>query len=311
MPPLATVLRRPSLSFLGWMLALTLAAQGAAAQELEPRAYAPAPVGTNFLVLGYTYQSGEVVFDPASPISDVSASLNSTSLSYGRSFSLFGRLATAAVAVPGAWGSISGNVFEERRSITRSGLADVRARFAVNLLGGPALAPRDFAARKPATTLGFSLVVNAPTGEYDRTKLINLGSHRWAVKPELGLSSPIGRWTIEAAAGVWLFADNDSFYPGTVVRSQDPLWTAQGHVGYTFRPQLWAALDATYYTGGRTYADDVRSATRQDNSRLGATLSVPLKRGHTIKLLAARGVTARVGSNFNTFSVAYQYLWFD
>lgn len=304
-------MRRYNRFFAGAILALTLAAQSAAAQELEPRAYSPAPVGTNFLVLGYTYQSGEVVFDPASPISDVSANLNSTSLSYGRSFSLFGRVATVAVAVPGAWGSISGNVGEQRRSVTRSGFADVRGRFAVNLLGGPALAPREFAARPPATTLGFSLAVVAPTGEYDAGKLINLGSHRWAIKPELGVSSPHGRWTLEAAAGVWLFADNDRFYPGTVVRSQDPLWTAQGHLGYTFRPQLWAALDATYYTGGRTYADDVRSATRQDNSRLGATLSLPLKRGHTIKLLAARGVTARVGSRFDTYSVAYQYLWFD
>lgn len=304
-------MRIPKAHLAGALLALVLAAHSAAAQELEPRAYAPAPVGTNFMVLGYTFQSGEVLFDPALPFSDVDAKMNSASLSYGRSFGLFGRLATVAVAVPGVWGSVSGSVAEERRSVTRSGIADLRGRFVINLIGGPALSPRDFAGRTPATTLGFSLVVVGPTGEYDPAKLINLGSHRWAIKPELGLSSPIGRWTLEAAAGVWLFGDNDRFYPGRVQRSQDPLWTAQGHVGYTFRPQLWAALDATYYTGGRTYADDVRSATRQDNSRLGATLSLPLKRGHTIKLLAARGVTARVGSKFDTYSIAYQYLWFD
>lgn len=304
-------MRIPKASLVGALLALVLAAPSASAQELEPRAYAPAPVGTNFMVLGYTYQSGEVLFDPALPFSDVVARVSSANLSYGRSFGLFGRLATVAVTVPGAWGSISGSVAEEHRSITRSGLADARARLAVNLIGGPALSPREFAARAPATTLGFSLVVVGPTGEYDPAKLINLGSHRWAVKPELGLSSPHGRWTLEAAAGAWLFGDNDRFYPGKVERSQDPLWTAQGHVGYTFRPQLWAAIDATFYTGGRTYANGVRSATRQENSRLGATLSVPLKRGHTIKLLAARGVTARVGSRFDTYSIAYQYLWFD
>ncbi len=297
--------------FAGAILALALTAHPAAAQELEPRSYSPAPIGANFLVVGYGYQSGEVVFDPASPISDVSASLSSANLAYGRSFGLFGRLATLSIAVPGAWGSVSGNVGEERRSITRSGFADVRGRFVVNLLGGPALTPKEFAARPPATTLGFSLVVVAPTGEYDPQKLINLGTHRWAFKPELGLSYPKGRWTLEAAAGAWLFADNDRFYPGTVQRSQDPLWTAQAHAGYTFRPQLWAALDATFYTGGRTYANGAPAAVRQQNSRLGATLSVPLKRGHTIKLLIARGVTARVGSRFDTYSIAYQFLWFD
>ena len=96
-----------------------------------------------------------------------------------------------------------------------------------------------------------------------------------------------------------------------MVRSQDPLWTVQGHVGYTFRRQLWASIDATFYTGGETYADGDRGDTRQENSRVGATLSVPLKPGHTIKLLVATGVTARVGSSFETYSVGYQFLWLD
>lgn len=294
-----------------FLVALLLVSSRSDAQELEPRAFSPAPVGANFLLFGYTYQTGDVLFDPSLPFSDVVANVSSANLSYGRSFNLFGRTASVALAVPGAWGSISGEVFEEQRTITRSGLADVRGRFVVNLLGGPALSPREFAAAPPKTTLGFSLAVAAPTGEYDSTKLINLGAHRWAFKPELGLSHPRGRWTLEAAAGVWLFEDNDDFFPGRVVRSQDPLWTVQGHVGYTFKHQLWVSIDATFYAGGETYADGVGGDTRQENSRLGATLSVPLKRGHTIKLLVAKGVTARVGSSFETYSIAYQFLWFD
>lgn len=304
-------MRTSKLSIAGALFVLALAAEAVAGQELEPRAYSPAPVGANFLLFGYTYQTGDVLFDPSLPFRDVVAELHSANLSYGRSFNFFGRTATVALAVPGAWGSISGNVFEEQRSVTRSGLADVRGRFVVNLLGGPALTRKEFAAAPPRTTLGLSLVAAAPTGEYDAQKLINLGANRWAFKPELGLSHPRGPWTLEAAAGVWLFEDNDDFFPGRVVRSQDPLWTVQGHVGYTFRRQLWASIDATFYTGGETYANGVGSDTRQENSRIGATLSLPLKRGHTIKLLVAKGVTARVGSSFETYSVAYQFLWFD
>ena len=84
-----------------------------------------------------------------------------------------------------------------------------------------------------------------------------------------------------------------------------------GHGGYTFKHQLWVSIDATFYAGGETYSDGVGGDTRQENSRLGATLSLPLKRGHTIKLLVAQGVTARVGSSFETYSIAYQFLWFD
>src|SRR5215470_1630363 len=41
-----------------WMCAL------ATAQELEPRSYSPAPVGTNFVVINYGRTTGSVVLDP-------------------------------------------------------------------------------------------------------------------------------------------------------------------------------------------------------------------------------------------------------
>ena len=52
------------------------------------------------------------------------------------------------------------------------------------------------------TLLGVSLKVVAPTGQYDPTKLINLGANRWAFKPELGLSRRWGHWVLDAYGGV-------------------------------------------------------------------------------------------------------------
>src|SRR5262249_59337222 len=95
-----------------------------------------------------------------------------------------------------------------------------------SLIGGPALTPREFAQRHPRPTLGMSLVESAPTGQYDPAKLISISANRWAVKPELGLSYPAGRWTLEAYAGVWLYTDNDDFYGGQR-RVQSPLATVQ------------------------------------------------------------------------------------
>ena len=288
-----------------------LAPASSLAQELEPRAYSPAPVGANFLLATYSYQSGEILFDPSLPFSDVEARINGVVSGYGRSFSLAGRSATAAVVVPYAWGPIDGNVAEEYRKIWRSGLGDARLRLVVNLIGGPALSRSEFRARKPETTLGASLVVVVPTGQYSNEKLINIGSNRWAFKPEVGLSHPIGRWTLEAAAGVWLFADNNAAYPGEVERSQDPLASFQGHVGYTVRPGLWVAADATYYTGGETHADGGPGTARQANSRAGVTASVPVAKGHTVKVSVSTGVSARVGTRFDSYGIAYQFLWFD
>jgi len=288
---------------------MALAAFRVRAQELEPRAYAPSPVGANFFLVAYSYQSGEVLFDPSLPFSDVNAYVNAVTTGVGHTFPLFGRFASAAVAVPYAFGSINGNVGEDYRKITRSGLGDLRARFVVNLLGAPGLSAREWVARKPETTLGFTLVVAAPTGQYSSDKLINIGTNRWAFKPEFGLSFPTGRWTLEASAGVWLFLDNTHTYPGENVRSQDPLFAFQAHGGYTFRPGLWIALDATYYTGGRTSTNGVPGDTRQSNTRAGVTFSLPVAKRHSIKLTAATGVSARVGSRFDTYGIAYQFLW--
>src|SRR3974390_608668 len=46
------------------------------AQDMEPRAYSPAPIGTNFLVGGYAYTSGDVSLSPSIPITGVKAAID-------------------------------------------------------------------------------------------------------------------------------------------------------------------------------------------------------------------------------------------
>ena len=186
----------------------------AASQELDPRAYSPNPVGVTFLLGTYARSTGHVLFDRSLPFSDAEAQLNAGAVGLGRTFGLVGRSATAAIALPYVWGHVSGNVNEEARAISRSGLADTRLRLGVNLIGGLAMTSAEFMRRDPQTTLGASLTVVAPTGQYDPAKLINIGTNRWAFKPELGLSVPWRRWFLDAYAGVWLFTKNDDFFGG-------------------------------------------------------------------------------------------------
>jgi hypothetical protein len=290
-------------------LALAGAVAPALAQELEPRAYAPSPTGVNFVLLGYGHSRGDIVFDAALPFSDVSASLNSTSLAYGHTFGLFGRSASAAGVLPYAWGSIEGNVGEQRRRITRSGLADVRLRLSMNLVGGAALAPKEFAARRLRTALGASLVVVGPSGQYDPAKLINIGANRWAIKPELGLTHPVGRWWLELYGGVWFFSANSDFF-GDSRREQQPIGTLQAHASYTFRPRMWLGGDATFYTGGRSRVDGGPEGELLRNSRLGLTLALPAGRHHSLKVAWATGFTTRIGGDFDTLAIGWQVLWF-
>jgi hypothetical protein len=290
-------------------VAVLVLAGAAHAQQLEPRAYSPAPVGLNFLGIGALYSTGGVVTDPSVPIQNVYARVYTAIPYYGRTFGLFGRLANVTVLAPFAQANAHGDVGDVSHSIDRSGLLDPQLRFAVNLLGGPALRPLEFLRHKPETTLGASITVNAPFGQYDSAKLINLGTNRWACKPELGLSHPAGNWTFEVYAGVWLFEANDNFFGGQV-RRQDPLASYQAHVVYEVGPRLWAAVDFTYYAGGETTVNGKPQNDRQGNSRGGLTLSAPIRQNQSLKLTWARGVSTRIGSSFDTMGVAWQWSWF-
>jgi hypothetical protein len=291
------------------LLGLVLAPRSGRSQQLEPRAYAPAPVGLNVVGLAALYSGGKVLTDPSLPIENASARVYCLAPVYARTFDLFGRLASVTLTVPFAWASAHGDVQEVHRTADRSGLVDPYARLAVNLIGVPALAPQAFREHESQTVLGASLTVAAPLGQYDASKLVNLGTHRWAFKPELGLSQPLGRWLVELYTAAWFFTTNDDFYGGHV-RKQDVLAAFQTHLVYNFRPRLWAAGDFTFYEGGSTTVDEQPKNDRQANARVGVTLSLPLSANQDLRLTGARGAWARIGSNFTTFGLAWDFFWF-
>jgi len=279
------------------------------AQQLEPRAYSPAPVGTNFIGLGYQYSYGGASFDPSLPITNVYARVSSLFPFYGRTFDLLGRQASVTVTTPYAWGTIHGDVGTVGMSVDRSGFADPLVRFAVNLIGGQALTPQEFFQWEQGTIVGASLTISAPFGQYDTSKLINIGTNRWEFKPELGFSQSFGNWIFEFDAGVWLFTDNDNYYGGTV-RRQDPLLSLQTHIIYNILTHLWVAADFTYYAGGLTTVNGVSSNDRQANTRGGFTLSVPVTQQQSFKFFWSNGVSTRIGTSFQTMGAVWQLVWF-
>jgi hypothetical protein len=295
-------------SYLAVAVALEIT-EPAMAQQLEPRAYAPAPVGMSIFGVTGLYTTGDVVIDPSVPIENLHARVRVVAPFYGRTFELFGKQASVGLSVPIADADATGDVLGVGRSIHRTGLGDPAFRIAVNLIGLAALTRQEFATRTRKTTVGASFSVIAPFGQYDRAKLINLGTNRWAFKPELGLSQPLGNWDFELYAGVWLFTANNDFYGGQV-RRQDPLTTTQAHVVYMFMPYLWASLDFTYYTGGVTTVSGQTKNDRQNNSRTGITLVLPAARQQQLKLSWSKGVSVRLGQDFDAFGVAWQYVWF-
>jgi hypothetical protein len=287
-----------------------LTATASAAQDLEPRAYSPSPRGTTFFVVSATRSAGDVFTDPSAPITGVNASVGILGLAVGHVFALAGKQMQVLAALPVTWGTASGLVGEDRRAVSRRGLADPRVRLSMILAGSPPRAPSQFARAPRRPILGWSLTVAGPAGQYDPAKLINLGSNRWGFRPEIGASVPAGRWTLDAYAGVWFFTENRSYYPGSSRRRQDPVLTLQGHVSYALGRRAWVSMSGTWYRGGRTWIDDVGKADLQQNTRLGATLTLPVSARQSIKAFYSAGATTRIGADFRTISAAWQLVIF-
>ncbi|HXV64243.1 MAG TPA: transporter [Vicinamibacteria bacterium] len=291
----------------GFIAVSTLSLE-ASAQELEPGAYSVSPAGVNIVVVTNNFSGGDVAFDPTLPIEEARSRINTTVFAYVRSLNLLGRSGNVGIVAPYSIGHLEGLYLGQFTEVDRSGFRDPIVRFAVNLVGAPAMSLKEFATYRQKTNIGVSLVAVMPLGEYDTSKLINLGSNRWSFKPEVGLSQAVGRWTFELYAGVWLFTDNKSFF-GAKLREQDPIGSAQIHVLRTFKPRLWAAFDANFYAGGRTTVDGRLNLDLQRNSRVGGTLSLPLNPRQSLKFSYSRGAYTTIGADFHALVAAYQYLW--
>jgi hypothetical protein len=115
---------------------------------------------------------------------------------------------------------------------------------------------------------------------------------------------------VEGSAGAWIFTDNDRYYPGESIRHQDPIGGFQGHLSYTFGRRTWVAVNATWYTGGRSRINGMEKADLQRNTRLGATWAQPIGRRQSLKVGYSAGATTRVGADFRTITAAWQVVIF-
>jgi len=289
-------------------LAYLLAASAARAQDIEPRQYSNVPVGVNFLVSGYSYSQGGLAFDSSLPLGNPHLETNSGVLGLARSLDLWGYSGKVDAVVPYTWLSGSADFLGEPIQRTVNGFGDPLIRLSVNFYGAPALPLKEFASYQQDLIVGAALQVSVPSGQYDDTRVVNIGTHRWFFKPSLGASKAVGPWIWEATAAATFFTDNSDFFGGNR-RAQDALYSVQGHLIRSFRSGMWGALDATYFWGGSTTINGVASNDLQRNWRLGVTFTAPVNARNSVKLVASDGVSARTGNNYSQFGIFWQYRW--
>ncbi|UTF61870.1 transporter [Gilvimarinus sp. DA14] len=292
------------------MTLLCVLASLSQAQELAPRAYWPAPDGTNVVVLSYQHSQGNVLADASTPITGAEAKLDFLSLTYQRTFNLLGRTGNLQLNTPFVSGEAHADINNEfkRRSITAA--ADPRARLAINLVGAPSMDRDDFRllVANPELIVGASMLVSIPTGEYDGDRLFNAGSNRWAVKPALGAILPLdNRWLLEGEIGAWFYQDNDDFSGQT--RSQEPLLSSEFHLVHVLQSGTWISFDINWYQGGAAQVGAGPKQTELKNSRAGLTFLKPLAKQHAIRGAYSTAVESTIAGQFDSLSLSYMYIW--
>ena len=282
-------------------------------EELEPRRWAHLPINTNFIGGGYAYTKADIDFDPVLKIENGKMEMHTWAAKYIRTFALFDKTARIDLLQTYQEGRWAGLLDGAPASVKRSGWNDTDVRFAINLYGSPPLQGGEYAAYRAATTVetivGAGLSVQLPTGNYMEDKLINLGTNRFAFRPQIGVIHNWGNWSLEATGLVALYTDNSEFFNGNKLE-QDPLYIIHSHLTYTFRPGVWAGVSGGYDYGGRSTVAGTRKDDRKQNLAWAFSFGFPVRRhlGFKIAYIGTR-TRESTGIDSDTFTAAFSTFW--
>lgn len=308
----------PSSSACSWvisrlLLPLLALALPCAAQDIEPRRWSHLPIGSSFAGAGYAFSTGEISFNPVLRIEDGEFDLHTGAIQYIHSFELFGKSARFDIAQAYQSGTWSGLLDGVPTTVEREGFGDTTLRFAMNLYGAPPLSGKEFAAYNAATEcediIGVGLLVRLPTGEYLEDKLINLGSNRFTITPQLGWVHNQGPWSYELSGSASIATENDEFFNGKTLE-EELYFVGQGHVSYTFSPGLWVTASTGYGYGGKSTINGVPANDLKGNFGWGLSMGIPINRSVGIKLAYIGTRTQEdTGADTDTFSAGISMMW--
>lgn len=291
-----------------------LAALPCVAQDLEPRRWGHLPIGTNFAASAYAYTTGDILFDPVLEIEDAQLSLHTGAFQYIRAFELLERTMRFDFTQGYQQGTWSGLLRGQAASVTRTGLSDTILRLSANLIGAPPLKGEEFVNYRKSvaaseTIVGAAVALQLPTGHYLEDKLLNLGSNRFTIRPQLGMVHIRGPWSMELTGSAWIYSDNDEFFNGNELE-QEPLFTVQSHLVYNFRPGLWVSTGIAYATGAQSTINGVEKDDERGNLAWGVSAGYPFAPNFGMKIGYIGLRTQKdVGADLDTLTIGFSYLW--
>jgi len=283
------------------------------AQDIEPRRWSTMPLGTHVIGAGYVYTNGNILFDPVLEAEDVTVDIHGFAAVYVQPFKIGKKLGRLDFLLPFATARWDGLLSGEATTIKRHGLSDPRIRVSVNLIGPNAMGPKEmmqYIKEHPVNTIfGASIAITLPLGQYDETKLLNLGRNRFVIRPQIGMVHNWGLWSYELTGSVFIYTNNNNFF-NDQVRKQDPVLALQTHLIRRFSNKMWVSLSGGYGLGGQSIVNRQPKDDEHGDFLWSLSFGSPISKNQAIKLNFIRYETTRdVGSNTNTIGISWSKLF--
>jgi len=300
-------------SLVFWLIICSNIVTESFAQDLEPRRWTPMPLGIHVIGAGYGYTDGEIFLDPLLQAEDVTVDVNTFAILYVQPFKLGNKLARLDALIPYNVSRWDGFLAGVPASVKRNGFSDPRLRFSVNLIGPNAMGPKEmkeYMSEHPvSTTVGVSLSITFPLGQYFEDKILNLGQNRFIFRPQVGMVHNWRNWSYELTGSVYIFTNNPDFNNGAL-KKQDPIFAIQTHLIRRFKHKIWASVSVGYGLGGQSIVNRLPNDDERGDFLGALSFGFPIVKNQALKIAYLRSQTIKdIGMDLNTIAIGWAFVF--
>lgn len=241
-------------SLIAALFIMTFFSPVSALAENDPKDAICPPGGTSFFLFYYRHYSGDELYANGTKTADnIDYQLDMAIFRYAHFVSLGDWTWSYDLLQP--VGDLDFNSFNS------NGLADTNAATHINT---PVLWQSD----KMTYMMSAGFYLSAPTGEYEASDAVNLGTNRWSYKFEYTpLILQVDKFSWEVTGDVTFYTDNDDYGASSADLETDPLYGFQTHVAYNITDTFWVGLSYYYYSGAE---NEVNGVSQDDETKTQA-----------------------------------------
>lgn len=288
-----------AVSALFMALILTTALTAATCLAGDTRGYVPAPADTYGLLFYYRHAAGNEKFSDGNKVAeDFNLQSNIQIFRPVYYTSMASMPVSLQALIPFGDISLDGSSVGNK-SFSASGLGDPTILAAIWPISNP----------ETKTWLGFSQWFKMPFGEYDKDRILNMGSNQWAFKTEAGLVKGFGDFYLELSPYAEFYTDNDDYKSESLTLEKDPVFCMETHLSYDINKATLISLDHYYTKGGETSAAGVSQNDETDTHSVQFTFGFNPAPKQKILLQYLQDVSVENGPKTSKFGMRYTYIF--